>query len=351
MTGPTGGSISGAARGAVDAALEATVVPSFSRLGYVVRRRLFDWDEPAAGSMAGRVVVVTGVTGGLGGEIATAVARLGASVWLLGRDHDRTAALAERVRAEVPAADLSIAVADFARLSDVDRVADTLLSRTERLDVLVHNAGVLTSQHKLTEDRLETTAQVHVVAPFLLTSLLLPRLRTTAGARVITVSSGGMYTQRLDVDSLSPDPASFSGGAAYARTKRAQVVLTEEWARRAQGSGVAFHVTHPGWVDTPGLLASLPRFARLMGPSLRSPREGADTVVWLAASAAGASTSGELWHDRRPRSTVRWPGTGTPPGEADRLWAWTSGHAGLPCFDPLGTETPPADSTSSVWSR
>ncbi len=82
-------------------------------------------------------------------------------------------------------------------------------------------------------------------------------------------------------------------------------------------------------MDTPGLRASLPRFARLMGPLLRSPQEGADTIAWLASSAAGAHGSGQFWHDRRPRSTVRLPWTATPDGEADRLWEWTAAHAGV----------------------
>jgi len=332
--------------------LEATVVPSFSRIGFSVRHRLFGWDEPVAGSMAGRVVVVTGAAGGLGGAVASAVARLGATVWLLGRDRGRTDSMAERIRAEVTHADLKVAVADLARMSDVRQVADTVLSGTERLDVLVHNAGALMDRYELTVDGLEATTQVQVVAPFLLTSLLLPRLHTTPGARVITVSSGGMYTQRLDVDALAPDPASFNGVAAYARTKRAQVVLTQQWARRAQGSGVTFHVTHPGWVDTPGLLASLPRFGRLMRPLLRSPQEGADTVVWLAGSAAGVP-GGEFWHDRRPRSTVRLPRTATPEGEAERLWEMVVAHAGLPSM-PAGatvTASGPAGSTAPATPR
>jgi dehydrogenase/reductase SDR family member 12 len=320
--------VTGAAARTVDPVLEATVVPSFSRVGYLARRRLYDWDEPAAGSMAGRVAVVTGATGGLGEVIGTALARLGATVWLLGRNRERTASLATRMRAEAPDADLRVAVADLARLSDVHAVADTLLAGTERLDVLVHNAGALMSRYEQTVDGLETTSQVQLVAPFLLTSLLLPRLHATRGSRVITVSSGGMYAQRLDVDALTPDPSSFNGVAAYARTKRAQVVLTKEWARRTRGSGVTFHVTHPGWVDTPGLGAALPRFTRLMRPLLRSPQEGADTIVWLASNPAGAKGSGEFWHDRRPRSTVRLPWTATPEGEADRLWEWTAAHAG-----------------------
>jgi NAD(P)-dependent dehydrogenase (short-subunit alcohol dehydrogenase family) len=139
-----------------------------------------------------------------------------------------------------------------------------------------------------------------------------------------------MYLRRLDVDSLTPDPAAFNGVAAYARTKRAQVVLSEEWSRRTRGAGVAFHATHPGWVDTPGLRASLPSFTRLMRPLLRSPQEGADTIVWLASSPVVARGSGGFWHDRRPRSTVRLPRTATPEGAADRLWRWCAVHAGIP---------------------
>jgi NAD(P)-dependent dehydrogenase (short-subunit alcohol dehydrogenase family) len=275
------------------------------------------------------VAVVTGATGGLGAAIATALSRLGATVWLLGRDRDRTAALADRIRAQVPGADPRIGLADLARLSAVREVAENLLRDTERLDVLIHNAGALAPAYERTVDGLEATVQTQVVAPFLLTALLLPRLRTTPGARVITVSSGGMYTQRLEVDALDPDPATFDGVAAYARAKRAQVVLTQEWARRAHDSGVTFHVTHPGWVDTPGLRTSLPRFGRLMGPVLRSPEEGADTIVWLAGSQQ-VRGNGEFWHDRRARSTIRLPRTSTPAGEADRLWEWTRARAGLP---------------------
>ena len=322
------GLVARAAADVVDLVLEATVVPSFSRVGYLARHLLYKWEEPAGGSMAGRVVVVTGATGGLGGAIAAALAGVGATVWLLGRDRDRTEWLADQIRTQVPGADLKVAVADLTRLSDVHAVADTLLAGSESLDVLVHNAGALMNRHVLTADGLETTAQVQVVAPFLLTSLLFPRLRATSGSRVITVSSGGMYTQRLDVDALTPDPGSFNGVAAYANAKRAQVVLTQEWARRTRGSGVTFHVTHPGWVDTPGLRASLPRFAHVMGPLLRSPHEGADTIAWLASSAAGAHGSGQFWHDRRPRSTVRLPRTATPEGAADRLWEWTAANAG-----------------------
>jgi dehydrogenase/reductase SDR family protein 12 len=248
---------------------------------------------------------------------------------LLGRDEEKTSALAQRITLGIPGADVRVALADLSRPAEVREVAGRLLAANQRLDILIHNAGALVKRRRRTDDGVEITAATNVVGPFLLTSLLMPVMRHTPGARVITVSSGGMYAQRLDVAALDPDPADFSGVAAYARTKRAQVVLSEEWSRRTAGSGITLHATHPGWVDTPGLRSSLPTFARWMRPLLRSPGEGVDTIVWLAC-APEADHGGRFWHDRRPRSTVRLPGTGTPPGEAERLWAWAAAQAGLP---------------------
>ena len=112
-----------AAADVVDQVLEATLVPSFSRVGYLARHRLYAWQEPAGGSMAGRVAVVTGATGGIGGAVAAELARVGATVWLLGRDRDRTEWLADQIRTQVPGADLKVAVAELTRLSDVHAVA------------------------------------------------------------------------------------------------------------------------------------------------------------------------------------------------------------------------------------
>jgi dehydrogenase/reductase SDR family member 12 len=322
-------------RNAADAALEATVVLSFSRVGYAARRRLDRWDEPAADALRGRVAVVTGASGGLGLAAATGLARAGAGVWLIGRDPVRTDAAARFIRASVSGAQVVVATADFASLADVRNVARTVAAATDRLDVLIHNAGTLVPDFQHTVDGVEVTAQTHLVAPFLLTSLLFPLLRSTPGPRVLTVSSGGMYTTGLDIDALTPGPEGFSGVAAYAQTKRAQVVLSQEWARRTAGSGVTFQAAHPGWADTPGLRSSLPRFQRLMGPLLRSPEQGADTIVWLAVSPQVLESNGRFWHDRRQRGTVRLPWTATRPGAADRLWHWCAAHAGISA-DPVG---------------
>ena len=107
---------------------------------------------------------------------------------------------------------------------------------------------------------------------------------------------------------------------AYARAKRAQVVLTRLWARGLRGTNVVAHAVHPGWADTPGIAASLPRFRRVMGPFLRTPEQGADTIVWLAAAPEPARSSGLLWLDRRPRPFDRLPGTRVSAEEASGLW-------------------------------
>ncbi len=128
-----------------------------------------------------------------------------------------------------------------------------------------------------------------------------------------------MYTQRIDVDDLQSENG-YRGSVAYARTKRGQVILTEMWAEAEAESGVVVHAMHPGWADTPGVATSLPRFRKLTGPLLRTPEEGADTIVWLAAADEPGESTGLFWLDRRPRPTHRLPGTRETPAERDRLW-------------------------------
>ena len=160
-----------------------------------------------------------------------------------------------------------------------------------------------------------------VLGPFLLTSELLPLLRATpGGARVLWIASGGMYTQSLDVDALEMGADGYSGTTAYARAKRAQVVLAEEWGKRLRDDRIAVHAMHPGWADTPGLETGLPGFRTLLGPILRSPEEGADTIVWLAAAEEPGRLTGKFWLDRAPRSTTKLVRSGATAEEREKLW-------------------------------
>jgi dehydrogenase/reductase SDR family member 12 len=304
----------------VDKVLEGTIALSFSRVGYQVRRRMFAWDDLDAYDATGRNIIVTGATSGLGRAAAAKLASLGASVCLLGRDPERT----EAVRAALAEATgndrLEVAVADLSELEEARRFARQYAATRERLDALVHNAGALLRDYTSTAEGNEVTLATHVLAPFVLTCELFPLLEATPGARVVTVSSGGMYAERLDVAELEEVPEHYDGVKAYAKAKRAQVVLNRQWALRTKGSGVSFLAMHPGWADTPGVVDALPKFHRFMGPWLRSPEQGADTIVWLCLADDPADRSGSFWLDRHERWTVKLPWTATETGQAERLW-------------------------------
>jgi NAD(P)-dependent dehydrogenase (short-subunit alcohol dehydrogenase family) len=306
-------------RDVLDQILDFTVLPGYTSVGYALRRP--GWDDDELLRMAGTVALVTGATSGLGLAAASGMARLGARVRILVRNAER----GEKARAEVVERtgndDVAVALCALSSLADIRRFAAEVTEREPRQDVLDTTAGGLPPERPTTDEGLELTFATNVAGPFLLTKLLLPLLRSSAPARVIDVTSGGMYTQRLDVDELQSEHGEFSGTTAYARTKRAEVVLAELWAERLAGTGVVVHSMHPGWADTPGLEASLPGFHKLLKPILRSAEQGADTIVWRAAAREPGRTSGGLWHDRRERATHRVPWTRESSADRAALWA------------------------------
>jgi dehydrogenase/reductase SDR family member 12 len=314
----------------VDATLEATVVLSFSRVGYEVRSRLQRWPDTDALAGTGRRVIVTGANSGLGYATARALLEAGATVLFTVRSTakgEQTLGNLTRDLGRDLSDVASFDVLDLGDLGSVREFAARRLAETEPVDVLVHNAGALFDERAETGDGLERTYQIHVVGPFLLTSLLLPELVEGRPGRVVTVTSGGMYAEKLVTDRVD-SPGDYRGTVAYARAKRAQVVLTREWARRFGGHDLAFQVAHPGWALTPGVESSLPGFRKLAGPILRDPLQGADTTVFLAL-ADEVGESGRLWHDRRPRGEHRVPWTIPERGEAGELWARVCRDAGV----------------------
>jgi dehydrogenase/reductase SDR family member 12 len=326
------------APGRLDRALEASVIGSFSRVGIAVRRRIERWEDPDG---AGRQVLVTGGNSGLGLATARQLLRCGARVIVTTRDEAKGRAAREELVVTAARDGTSTARADVAeRLEtaalDLDHLDSVraLAARTDLLadlDAVVHNAGAMFPTRTVTADGLERTYQVHVVAPFLLTMLLVPHLAARPDPRAVWVASGGMYTERLVVRRID-SPGGYRPSVAYARAKRGQVELVRELQRRlGAGTGIAFHAMHPGWARTPGLESSLPGFTRVVGPLLRSPEEGADTVVHLALAprVGTAMAGGAFWHDRRPRSTDRLARTVTTDDERGALWARLTEDAGL----------------------
>jgi dehydrogenase/reductase SDR family protein 12 len=322
----------------IDSALDLTVVPGYTKIGYRARRALC-WAELPPASMNGSRVLVTGATSGLGLAAAQALAALGATVHILARDRERGSAAAARI-AQASGGEVHLEIADLASTSSVRAFARRFSSEQDDLQVLVNNAGVMSAQRKVSVDGHELTFATNVLGTFLLTNELLPLLCAGAPSRIITVSSGGMYTRGIEVSDLESEHGDFNGPVAYARTKRAQVILTELWAERLAQSGVVAHAMHPGWADTPGLERSLPRFHRFAAPLLRTAAEGADTIVWLASAEEPVQSSGGFWHDRLRRSTNRVPWTRE--SESDRRALWEA------CMSATGPNAPP---TEEILSR
>ena len=237
-------------------------------------------EEPAL-----RVGVVTGASSGIGLYTALGLARTGMRVVMTGRDRARTEAARRFVTERASGAQVETALADFASLAEVRRLAGEILSRHGRLDLLVNNAGLFSPKFERSADGYEMTFAVNHLAPFLLTNLLLDRLKASAPARIVTVASRAHYGARIDLATIT-GPRDWSILKTYGRSKLCNILFTRELAARLQGSGVVATSLHPGVVATTlaqrGGIVDLAW--RLRKPFMISAEKGAETSLFLATA-------------------------------------------------------------------
>lgn len=285
---------------------------TFTNVGYKAHARTF---KTLDADMTGKTAVVTGATGGLGLETARRLAGLGARVVIIARNQNKLDAAVHLIEGET-----SGVQTDLSLIASVKELAHELLDAESHIDVLVNNVGVLFPERGETEEGVEQTLATNLAGHFALTNLLLPRLIHSSPSRVINVTSGGMYLAKIQPRNLQSNRGEYNGSTAYARTKRGQVILTELWAEKLAKSNVVVHSMHPGWVKTAGVRDSLPTFNKFMGPLLRTVKQGADTIVWLASAQEPAETTGKFWFDRQQVETHARDSTRETASERQALW-------------------------------
>jgi retinol dehydrogenase-14 len=280
-----------------------------------------------SGQMAGRTVLITGGTNGIGKATAVGLAATGATVAITGRDRGRTHAAAAEIRAD-DGPPVGVFVADMSAQAEVRRLAVEVLAALPRIDVLVNNVGGFWNSRHVTADGLEHTFALNHLAPFLLTHLLIDRLVQSAPARVVTLSSEAQRQGRIDFDDLQGE-RSWSGQRAYNQSKLANIMFTYELARRLRGTGVTANVLHPGIVRS-GFGAEDPgRIQRVITPFMglmKAPEEGARPPIYLASAPELDGVSGQYFRLRKPARSNR---RSYEEADARRLWEVSAGLVGL----------------------
>jgi len=314
--------------GFIDSALDTTLA-GYTRFGISLRDVNVDEAFP---EVAGHHVMVTGATGGIGKAVAQRLASNGAIVHAVGRNPAKLEDLVETTEGTIVPH-----VADLSSIEAIVRLSDEYVASGEPLQGLVNNVGIMIHERTVTDEGYEITYATNLLGQYVLAKKLIPVLESSAPSRIVMVSSGGMYSQPLTVSNLQSDDGEYNGTNAYARTKRAEVVLAEEWSKELAGTGVTINSMHPGWVDTAGVRDSLPTFRRFTGPFLRDEAQGADTIVWLVAADGAADESGSFFHDRQARQTHRMNKTKEQPGLRERFMEHMASDA-APWLEPSASD-------------
>jgi retinol dehydrogenase-14 len=287
--------------------------------------------DPRTGSMAGKTVLITGGTSGIGGATATGLAAMEARLAITGRDRERAEHAAREIRT-AGAGQVDVFIADLSSQTDVRRLADEVLQTYSRIDVLVNNVGGYRNTRHVTADGLEYTFALDHLAPFLLTNLLLDRLKQgepSEPARVVTVSSGAHAQGRIDFDDLQGE-RSYSGARAYSQSKLANVLFTYELARRLRGTAVTANAVHPGVVRTSFGAEDPAAVQRLLAPFMRAfmktPARGATTLIHVASAPDLEHVTGRYFVDGKPKRSSK---SSYDESMAARLWQVSADLVGL----------------------
>jgi NAD(P)-dependent dehydrogenase (short-subunit alcohol dehydrogenase family) len=275
-----------------------------------------------------KTCVVTGANSGIGMEIARGLAAEGSRVLMVARDRERGEAARAEISRSTENHAVELVICDLASQRQVRKLSATIIDRCDRLDVLVNGAGLTLGDRILTEDGIETVFAVNHLAPFLLTNLLLERLKASKPSRIVTVASDAHRGAKIDFDDPNGEH-SFSAWQAYGQSKLGNILFTRELARRLRGTGMTATCLHPGVVRS-GFGRQGPRFIRvyfkIAGLFLLSPKKGADTAIWLASSPEVEGASGGYYEKRRltnPSLAAR------DPEAATRLWELSEGLTNL----------------------
>lgn len=279
--------------------------------------------------LSGKTILVTGATSGIGYEAAVDFAAAGARTVIIGRNPDKTDAVLAEIKERSGSDIVDALLCDFTSQAAIRRLAQTVLDRYPRLDVLVNNAGAVHTQRTLTEDGIEATFAVNHLGYFLLTHLLLDRLVASAPARIVNVASTAHYRGTIDFDDLGFEQG-YAIMKAYARSKLANVLFTRELAKRLEGRGVTVNALHPGvvathiWDGAPNW--TQPLFALAKRIFMTTPAQGADAILYLATYPDVAEVSGLYFEKNRPKEPSRLARDGEI---AERLWVESEHLTGL----------------------
>lgn len=278
-------------------------------------------------SLQGKTCIITGASSGIGKAAACGIAALGADVVLVCRN-PALGDTAMREVASLGGGSVELLIADLSSQHEIRRLAGEILDKRERIDVLVNNAGGIFGERRVTEDGIEMTLALNHLAYFLLSNLLVDRIRASAPARIVNVSSGAHRMAKIDWDDLQ-GARRYSGIRAYGLSKLCNILFTYELARRLDGTGVTVNCMHPGAVGTSfGVTGGklMRRAFRLAGPLMRSPERGADTIVWMASAPELAGVTGKYFMDRKEKRSSR---LSHDQATARRLWNASARLGGL----------------------